>query len=194
MQRILVEGGITLADVCQLASRLGWQQVDVGGAPPDSHIAGLWKTNEENAHVVFVEDPVAGFGYLMVPSGPEGKALIGTLAKHIRLIDDERAIELAADARDPDQVRTANMTLGLLAHGPFREDIYLVLVGGLADLDESTQASVIDALAYTTWPQFEDAVRDLIADASTSERIRARAERLLATHAKTAWNREFDAA
>jgi hypothetical protein len=194
VRRILVDCGITVADVRQLASRYGWHRVDMDGAPPESHIAGLWQSNDDGAHVAYVDDPVAGFGYLMVPSGPEGKALTETLAKDLSLIDDDRAIELAANAKGPDQVRTANMALGLLAHGPFREDLFFVLVGGLADLDENTQESVIDALAYTTWPEFEDPLRGLIADASTSDRIREKAERLLASHLETAWNREFDAA
>jgi hypothetical protein len=175
----------------QLEAR-GWRRVE--GAPPaDPHakVVSTWGHDGIDARVSWVDDRELARHFYGIVYGPEAQRALERLVADAWAITAERGISAIQHATTAEQLGTAARALGLLAIGPFDQDVFDVLSGMLTSGHAALQLDALTGLMFSAWPQFEPAVASLAADEAADAAVRAEAADVLEAQRESGWNREL---
>jgi hypothetical protein len=141
----------------------------------------VWRSRDESTWLHEVEDHVTGLRYLVL-RGEEVDAIVRRLRRLVRTVTHSDALRALDDAENAEDKLLALYQLGAAAPDHANSRVAAALRRTLDDDDPDLRHAAVVAIAYTGWPELEEAVR-AASEADPSETVRSAARRLLQAYA-----------
>jgi hypothetical protein len=154
-------------------------------------IVSTWTHDSLDVLVSWVDDRELSEHFYGLVYGRAVEEAVARLSADAWLITPERGIASLQHATTVEQLGVAARALGLLACGPFNQQVFDVLVGMLKSGNAALQMDALTAVMFSAWPQFEPIVAELADDENTDEDVRSEATDVLEVQHESDWNSEL---
>ncbi|MGW7682869.1 HEAT repeat domain-containing protein [Kribbella sp. NPDC054772] len=163
-RRVVLKESASSREVLALAAAFRWDFVGEQLPDPDRGVgySATW-TGADGTTLHYLEDQVSGFRYVVLqsPASRVLEALLETLDETEYVWGLDELVEEFDAADNPKELATAVLRLGAGAPDEYTAEIASRISGALAHADPSVRDHALWAVAYSSYPAYLPALRQL---------------------------------